>query len=295
MNTFPPRLLSCTLLVFGFIFQFACGLHAQSLLDDLEMDEAPVHPVYATFKDTRIINVQSNETPGENVMHFVIAHRFGQINEGAYALWGLDNASMRMAFDYGLTDRFCVGVARSTFQKTFETSLKWKLLQQTSDGRVPFGVTLFGVGMARGDSVFTSNIDSRTFSNRLSYTYQAVIARKWSEKLSLALVPSFTHRNLVEFTNSAHDQWTIGAGGRYKIAQRVSLNCEYHYLLKKYAADIENSLSLGVDIETGGHVFQLHITNSRGMFERAFLTETTGRWLDGAIFFGFNLSRVFDF
>jgi len=295
MNIYPPRFLPCTLLVLGLLFPFAVCLHAQSLLDDLEMDEAPAHPVYATFKDTRIINVQSNETPGENVMHFVIAHRFGQINEGAYSLWGLDNASMRMAFDYGLTDRFCVGVARSTFQKTFETSLKWKLLQQTSDDRVPFGITLFGVGMARGDSVFTSNIDNRTFSNRLSYTYQAVIARKWSEKISLAIVPSFTHRNLVEFTNSAHDQWTIGAGGRYKIAQRLSLNCEYHYLLKKYEADIENSLSLGVDIETGGHVFQLHITNSRGMFERAFLTETTGRWLDGAIFFGFNLSRVFDF
>lgn len=295
MNIYPPRFLPCTLLVLGLLFPFAVCLHAQSLLDDLEMDEAPAHKVYATFKDTRIINVQSNETPGENVMHFVIAHRFGQINEGAYSLWGLDNASMRMAFDYGLTDRFCVGVARSTFQKTFETSLKWKLLQQTSDDRVPFGITLFGVGMARGDSVFTSNIDNRTFSNRLSYTYQAVIARKWSEKISLAIVPSFTHRNLVEFTNSAHDQWTIGAGGRYKIAQRLSLNCEYHYLLKKYEADIENSLSLGVDIETGGHVFQLHITNSRGMFERAFLTETTGRWLDGAIFFGFNLSRVFDF
>lgn len=269
--------------------------HAQSLLDDLGPTEAIPHPVYATFKDTRIINVQSNETPGKNVMHFVIAHRFGQINEGAYALWGLDNASMRMALDYGLTDRLCAGVARSTFQKTFEGSVKWKALQQQSDGSIPFGLTLYGVAMARGDSVFTNSEESRTFSNRLSYTYQAVISRKFSEKLSLAIIPSFTHRNLVEFINNSHDQWTLGTGGRYKLAQRLSLNAEYHLLLNGLPEDARNSLSLGVDIETGGHVFQLHITNSRGMFERAFLTETTGRWSEGALFFGFNLSRVFDF
>lgn len=296
MKTFSTHLILCCSLIFiGWLALSVNEVRGQSLLDELGASELAVHPVYATFKDTRIINVQSNETPGQNVMHFVIAHRFGQINEGAYALWGLDNASMRMALDYGLTDRLCLGIARSTFQKTFETSLKWKALQQKSDDSVPLGITLYAVGMARGDSTFAASADNRTFTNRLSYTYQAIITRKWSEKLSTAVVPSFTHRNLVEFIDNAHDQWTLGAGGRYKLAQRVSLNCEYHFLLKGLKESAQNSLSLGVDIETGGHVFQLHITNSRGMFERAFLTETTGRWRNGALFFGFNLSRVFDF
>jgi hypothetical protein len=291
---YQPRRKSF-LVVLSSLLLMTFTVQAQSLLDDLGTGDAPAHPVYATFKDTRIINVQSNETPGRNVMHFVIAHRFGQINEGAYALWGLDNASMRMAFDYGLTDRICLSVGRSTFQKTFESSLKMKLLQQQSDDSVPVGITLYGVTMARGDSVYAGNAENRTFQNRLSYTYQAIITRKWNEKFSLAIVPSFTHRNLVAYTNRAHDQWTIGGGGRYKLAQRISLNVEYHVLLNKWKEDVKNSLSMGVDIETGGHVFQLHITNSRGMFERAFLTETTGGWLDGALFFGFNLSRVFDF
>lgn len=279
----------------GMVLVQGSYVRAQSLLDELGADEPAAHPVYATFKDTRIINVQSNETPGKDVMHFVIAHRFGQINEGAYSLWGLDNASMRMALDYGLTERLSIGVGRSTFQKTFESSLKWKALEQQSDNSIPIGITLYAVGMARGDSTFAESQVNRTFANRLSYTYQAIITRKWTEKFSLAVVPSFTHRNLVGFSSDAHDQWTLGVGARYKLAARLSLNSEYHFLIDGLPDGAQNSLSIGVDIETGGHVFQLHITNSRGMFERAFLTETNGRWLDGALFFGFNLSRVFDF
>ena len=247
----------------------------------------------ATFKDTRIINVQSNETPGKNVLHFVIAHRFGQINEGAYALWGLDNASMRMALDYGITDRLAVGIARSTFQKTYEANIKWRALRQNSDNSMPFSVTLYSVAMANGLK-WSDPTRENFFTSRLSYVNQAIVAKKWSSKLSTALIPSFIHRNLVETLADANDQWTLGAGARYKLTSRASINAEYHYAIAGLPTDHVNSLSIGMDIETGGHVFQLHVTNSQGMFERAFLTETGGRWRDGALYFGFNLSRVFD-
>jgi opacity protein-like surface antigen len=263
----------------------------QSLLDALDT-EPTVYPVTATFKDTRVINMQSNETPGAGVLHFVIAHRFGRINEGAYSLWGLDNASMRMGFDYGLTDRWTIGVGRSTFQKTYEASIKGKLFLQKSDNSIPVSVTYYGVIMANGMRWQEPDREN-LFSSRLSYVNQLIVTRKINDRTSLAVVPSFIHRNLVDITSKSHDQWTLGLGGRHKLTHRVSVNSEYHFLVNGLDEATTNSLSLGVDIETGGHVFQLHITNSQGMFERAFLTETTGRWLDGDLFFGFNLSRVF--
>ena len=283
---FHPRFIFALLL--GIVSFSASG---QSLLDELSTQPA-AHEVTATFKDTRVINMQSNETPGAGVLHFVIAHRFGRINEGLYSLWGLDNASMRMAFDYGLTDRWSIGLGRSTFQKTVEASVKGKLLIQKSDNSMPLSLTYYGVTMANGmrwDDPERDNL----FSSRLSFVHQLILTSKLTERTSVALVPSLTHRNLVSFTSQSHDQITIGIGGRHKLTHRMSVNTEYHLPIQGLNDGTTNSLSLGVDIETGGHVFQLHITNSQGMFERAFLTETTGRWLDGDLFFGFNLSRVF--
>tara|TARA_B110000285_G_scaffold228313_1_gene291104 strand:+ start:499 stop:1365 length:867 start_codon:yes stop_codon:yes gene_type:complete len=283
---FHPRFIFALLL--GIVSFSASG---QSLLDELSTEPA-AHEVTATFKDTRVINMQSNETPGAGVLHFVIAHRFGRINEGLYSLWGLDNASMRMAFDYGLTDRWSIGLGRSTFQKTVEASVKGKLLIQKSDNSMPLSLTYYGVTMANGmrwDDPERDNL----FSSRLSFVHQLILTSKLTERTSVALVPSLTHRNLVSFTSQSHDQITIGIGGRHKLTHRMSVNTEYHLPIQGLNDGTTNSLSLGVDIETGGHVFQLHITNSQGMFERAFLTETTGRWLDGDLFFGFNLSRVF--
>src|SRR6056300_1903557 len=143
MRQLYALILGCTLLAGAPLH----NVHAQSLLDGIDAAPLAITPVSATFKDTRIINAQSNETPGKNVLHFVIAHRFGQINEGAYALWGLDNASMRMAFDYGVTDRLAVGVARSTFQKTYEANVKWRALRQNSDNSMPASLTLYSVAM----------------------------------------------------------------------------------------------------------------------------------------------------
>lgn len=268
----------------------------QGLLDELDGladDTTEKEFVVATFKDSRIVNAQSNETPGEGMLHFVIAHRFGQINEGLYSLFGLDNAAMRLGLDFGVTDRLSLGVARSTFQKTLELNAKFQVVRQaTGPGSSPVSLTFYGVGMMNGLR-WAAPERENLFSSRLSYVHQIVVARKMGTRLSLACIPSLTHRNLVPTEGDPHDVITLGVGGRYKINNRLSINGEVHPFLSKRPQNVTPSLSLGVDIDTGGHVFQLHVTNARGMFERAFLTETGGKWLDGALFFGFNLSRVF--
>ena len=267
------------------------GVAQDDLLGMLGPVEVPEAPVSATFKDTRIINAQSNETPAGGVLHFVIAHRFGQISDGDYDLWGLDNASMRMGFDYGLTDRLAVGVARNTYQKTYEANVKLRILEQSN--RIPLSITGYSVMMANGLRWLEPDRENY-FSSRLSFAHQLVVARKFNSDLSLAVIPSLVHRNLVETPAIAHDQFVLGFGGRYKLSQRLSVNAEYFLRMNTPEVDpYVNNLSLGVDIETGGHVFQLHVTNSRGMFERAFMTETAGLWSQGNLYFGFNLSRVF--
>lgn len=289
------RAMRTSAAIAGMAWGMHAPLHSQGLLDALnEAVEEPTLPVTATFKDTRIVNVQSNETPAAGVLHFVIAHRFGTLSSGAYDLWGLDNAQMRMAFDYGITDGLAVGIARNTYQKTYEANVKARLLRQsTGPEAFPVSVTWYSVMMANGLTPPT-DLTPYYFTHRLSFVHQAVIARKMNEDLSLALVPSFVHRNFVETTEDAHDLYVLGLGGRYKLTQRFSINGEYHHFLTEaFDQGFSPSLSLGVDIETGGHVFQLHVTNARGMFERSFLAEPAGSWANGDIYFGFNLSRVF--
>ena len=270
----------------------ALSSNSQGLLDELNDDNDQTHFTEATFKDTRIVNLQSNETTGAGVLHFVILHRFGKLNSGFYDLFGLDNADMKMSFDYGVTDGITISYARSNFQKTFEGSVKAKLLKQSTGARtMPFSVTWYSVAMYT-----TSREFEYTHVQRLSYAHQAIITRKFNNNLSLALVPSLVHKNIIDPQTEVHDNFILGLGGRYKVSPRVSINGEYNLRLNAHENDpTHNGLSLGFDIETGGHVFQLHVTNSAGMFERSFLTENNGTWANGDIYFGFNMSRVFSF
>lgn len=265
---------------------------SQDLIEELLLDdEKDTHYTSATFKDTRIVNLQSNETPSAGVLHFVIMHRFGTLNSGLYDLFGLDNADMKMSFDYGITDDIAISLARSNFQKTFEGSIKAKLLKQCTGAKnIPISISWYSVAMYTNSRSFDF-----THVQRMSYSHQAIITRKVSKDLSLALVPSFVHKNIVDQPYEIHDNFVLGIGGRYKIAARTSLNVEYNYRLNAHQdEEAYDGLSIGFDIETGGHVFQLHVTNSAGMFERSFLTENTGTWQNGDIFFGFNMSRVFN-
>lgn len=286
--------LCCTSLIFS-MFCYKAIAQEPDLLSQLEKEtENTTDYTTATFKTTRLINGHTVENVGKKVLDVKISHRFGKVNGGGYELFGLDNATMRMGFDYGITNYLMVGIGRSTFQKTYDAFFKVKLLRQ-SKGKRNMPVTLSYVPtIALKTLKLNNNTNTNYFSSRLFFTHQLIIGRKFSEGTSLQIMPSFTHRNLVQLIAEPNDLLAIGIGGRQKISKRVSLNFEYYYQLPDYKLiNTTNSLSVGFDIETGGHVFQLHFTNSQGMSERTFISETTGDWAKGDIYFGFNISRVF--
>jgi opacity protein-like surface antigen len=270
-------------------------LHAQDdLLNELsKQDSAQTVPVTATFKSTRVVNGQSVETMKKKHLDFRISHRFGKLNSGAYQFFGLDQATMRLGFEYGLTDDLMIGVGRSTSQKVYDFFGKYKLLKQTTGARnIPVSVTLFGgTGVATVDK-------ERNFQDKLYYTAQVLVARKFGERLSLQLSPTYLYRAMPDVTGDEKVVLAVGIGGRFKLSKRVSLNGEYFYTAREkntVTAPYHDSMSFGVDIETGGHVFQLHFTNSLGMIEKQFIGETTGSWGKGDIHYGFNISRTFSF
>jgi hypothetical protein len=266
------------------------------LLNDLEKqttDPLKQEVVTATFKATHIINSQSIETPGKGTLAFLIQHRFGTLNSGAYEFFGLDQAVLRLSFEYGLTDRLAAGIGRSSQEKTFDGFLKYKALQQTTGTRaMPISGTLFA-SSAINTLKFNEPVE-RTTASRVDYTYQVLVARKFSPSLSVQLMPTLVHRNYVAREGMQNDVYAIGAGLRQKLTKRLALTADYFYLLPGNTADTyQNALGVGVDIETGGHVFQLHLTNSKGMTEKFFVPQTDGNFFKGDIYFGFTVARSF--
>ncbi|MBL0126923.1 MAG: hypothetical protein IPP83_05565 [Flavobacteriales bacterium] len=278
-------------------------IHSAHAQDDLigQLGEEKSAPVYSTaaFKTTRVINGHSLENTGHGVLDFRINHRFGFINGGAQEFFGLDGATVRLGFDYGVTDRLMVGIGRSGFQKTVDGFAKYRFLQQCDAG-CSMPVTLAVVAASSMTTLPANQVpwysEDRMdyFTNRLSYAFTVIVGRKFSDKFSFQLNPGVVHRNLVASSADANDVIHISGAGRMKLTKRIALNAEYFYVLRGQLPEhYKNSLSVGFDLETGGHVFQLHFTNSTGMFERAYITETVGDWANGDIHFGFNISRVF--
>jgi len=283
---------SFTLLLSGVVS--AQEIDLDKLLDDQikKKTEKKSDITDAIFKSSRIINGHSIENTQRGIMDFRISHRFGTLNKGAYELFGLDNATMRMGLDFGVTDKLMVGFGRSTFEKQYDAFFKYRIVrQQKGKKNVPLSVSFMGSAMLK--TLKNTDTAKRYFSDRMYYAGQVIIASKISNGFSLQVMPTVVHYNLVPKATDPNDLLSIGVGGRIKLTQRVSLNAEYYYQLDKQPGTY-NSLAIGFDIETGGHVFQLHFTNSTGMTERTFITETTGRWEKGDINFGFNISRVFD-
>jgi hypothetical protein len=267
------------------------------LLNELKQSEKPqTNYAFQTFKGTRIINGQSVETKGKKELEFIFSHRFGRLNAGGYNLWGLDNAYIRLGLEYGITDRLGVSIGRTSTDKTYDTYVRYKLFRQSSGAKVfPVTVTLIGTANYKTSPQANEN-PLITPSDRLSYVGQILIARKFSSKLSLQVNGLFVHRNMVYKSYENNDDYAVGFSGRYKISKSVALTSEYFLRLNPTInTPYYNSLGFGVDIETGGHVFQLVFTNSLGMIDRAIVSETDGRFGAGDIHFGFNISRVFQF
>lgn len=263
------------------------------LLKELE-ESAPEENVYtlSTFKGTRLVNGQTIETKGNGELEFIFAHRFGAINGGIYELFGLDQAFVRLGLEYGITDRLGVGIGRNSVDKTIDSYLRYKALRQSE--RVPITITAFGNAAVQTSPKKEDATFDITLQDRMSYTGQILIARKFSSMLSLQIMPTMVHKNTVDQSIENNDQFALGLGGRLKVSRSVSLTSEYYYRFNVPDQNpYYNSLGFGIDIETGGHVFQLVMTNSRGLTERAFITETTGEFFDGDIHLGFNVTRTF--
>ena len=275
------------------LFVFNVSAQEEDLLGLLDEEETTEY-VEAAFKTTRVVNSHSLENVSEGVLDFKISHRFGEVNQGVYDLFGLDRATLRLGFDYGVTDRFMIGVGRSTVEKAYDGFVKYKILRQ-STGAKQMPVTLIWISTAAVNTLRWPNEErDNLFSSRMSYTHQAIVGRKFSKGFSAQLMPTAVHKNLVATREDANTILAMGIAGRQKIGNRIAINAEYYHVLPdQITQDYHNSLSLGIDIETGGHVFQLHFTNSTAMIEKGFITETGNNWLDGEIHFGFNISRVF--
>lgn len=277
-----------------FLILASLQLSSQDLLDILEL-EAPVteNIVSATFKGTRIVNGHSIENRKNKELEFIISHRFGRVNTGFEELFGLDQANIRFALEYGLTDDLTAGLGRSSFEKTYDGYLKYSLLKQkTGANAFPFAVSLFGSIAAKSQKAIAGN--ERTFAESLFYVGQVLIAKKVNSSLSIQVTPTYVHRNLATIAADPHDIFALGFGTRVKLSKRVSLNAEYYQQFQKLTSiNARNSLAFGVDIETGGHVFQIILSNAITMVEKSFITETTGNFFGGDIHLGFNLSRTF--
>ena len=282
-----------------FVVLVIIGLRPVQAQDDLMSlleDTVPKKEfVKNAFKATRVINGHSIEHLADGVLDFRISHRFGRINGGAYEFFGLDKATIRLGLDYGITDRLTVGVGRSSSKKELDGFIKYRLIWQAKGkNSIPFSMILVS-GMTVNGLKFENPEQTNYYTSRLAYYYQVLLGRKFSERFSLQFSPTVVHRNIVDLTVNRHDIYAVGISGRYKFTKRMALMTEYFYVVPGEPLDTKyrNSLSLGLDIETGGHVFQLHFTNALGMNERAFITETDGDWGKGDIQFGFNVSRVF--
>ncbi len=246
------------------------------------------------FKSTRVINSHSMEFLSPGTMDFRILHRFGEVNKGYDNFFGLDQASMRMGFDFGILQNLMFGFGRSTYKKELDGYIKFAPIRQSTGQRsFPFTVAMVA-GMTMNTSPWADPTRKNYTTSKLAYYFQAIIGRKFSESITLQVTPTLLHQNLVPLATQSNDMYAVGFGGRIKFSKRMAFTWDYSYVLNPMDETIyHNPLSAGIDIETGGHVFQLHFSNSTGMNERAFLSETTGDWTKGDIRFGFNLSRVF--
>ncbi|MCS6928660.1 MAG: DUF5777 family beta-barrel protein [Saprospiraceae bacterium] len=297
MNAFPLR-LSYAIICSGLLWwNNVSKLFAQKddLLSLLE-EEEEIEYTTASFKTTRVVNGHSIENTAAGVLDFKIFHRFSPLNQGLYDAFGLDGATIRVGLDYGISDRLMVGIGRNSKEKIYDGFLKYKILRQ-STGKRNMPISLSAVVDAQIRTIRFANPErDNRFSSRLYYTFQVLLARKFNDYLTLQLMPTLVHRNLVATRAEKNDVYSIGLAGRIRLTRRVTLNAEYYYVFpNQLAPQYVNVLSVGFDVETGGHVFQLHFTNSADMTYKGFITETTDRWFGtpSGIRFGFNISRVF--
>ena len=273
-------------------------LHAQdstaSMLDLVKDSTTETDYVNNAFKSTRIINGQSIEMLGAGSLDFRILHRFGPINSGAGQFFGLDQSTVRLSFDYAPFNDLLVGLGRSTVKKELDAFVKYRLIHQSrGEGAIPFSVVLVG-GVTCETLPFPDPTVANYFTSRLAFFQQVLIGSKISGDFTLQVSPTIVHQNLVLLNTDPNDIYALGVGGRIRLTNRISLTIDWYHPFNGMKTGVNfDPFAIGFDIETGGHVFQVHLSNSVGMNERAFILETYNNWTKGGIQLGFNISRIF--
>lgn len=284
-----------------FLFSTVAEAQDDLMKTALENTETPKTSVIATFKTTKLINAQTNETVHKRTLDFRVGHRFGNVgkesNGGVHSLYGLDaSTDIRISFEYGFTDRLTIGFSRSKRQENLEGLIKYRVLEQTTDNKIPLAVTVFA-NTAYTPVSYPEGYFSKT-TDRFTYTMQLILARKFSDRISFAVLPTFIHRNFIVDLNDNNNLFALGGGGRFKITRSTSIIVDYFYNfneLRKINNDYGffNPLGAGIEIETGGHVFTIMFTNAAGIIENDFIPNTTDSWSKGGFKFSFNISRNF--
>lgn len=275
------------------LFQFVSAQDISDMLSD-----STDHFVSATFKGTRLVNFHTIETAGKRTLEFRVAHRFGDLSTGSYGFFGLDGpASLNLALNYSFDGRFEIGASRTSVDKLYSGYLKYRLIRQKSKGKMPISITLLSemniVGLKSSNA---AQPEYHYFNDRFSYVHQIMIASKISESFSIQVSPTLVHYNLMTNLTDHNDIYSVIGMGRMKISKRTALTAEYCYRINKYSPDFSNnhnSIGFGMDLETGGHVFQFFFTNSFGINEAQTIPYTKGDITKLQLKLGFNISRVF--
>ena len=277
------------------------SLKAQDMLSSIDTTSVGEKDfVIATFKTTRLVNQHTLETVGRRTLDFRISHRFGAINSGSYNAWGIDGpANIRLSLEYSPDGRFMFGIGRSSFEKMADGFLKFRLLRQTTNNSMPFSLTLFAgayyTALKDGNKIANGYDKYEHLSSRFSYCYEMMFGRKFSSRFSLQVAPWFVHYNLVEHITDKNDSYGVSSLFRFKFTKRAAITAEYAYRINNYSIETKyyDSMAIGYELETGGHVFQIHFTNSFGIVENQFFPYTNSKWNNAGIRLGFNISRVF--
>lgn len=283
------------LLLVGFVPALLAQTDLLNMIDSITPKETQY--AYGTFKSTRVVNGQSVERMPEKQLDFRVSHRFGLVSQGYEQFFGLDQGNMFISLEYGIKDWLMLGLNRASMEKTVSGFTKFSILRQSSGAiNMPVSFSYF-VNASVNGLKWTDPNRNNYFYSRLTYTHQLLIARKFNEQFSLQVSPTLIHRNLVPTALDNNDLFAVGFSGRYKLSRRIAFNVEYYPVVSPFWNYVDpkytNSFSVGFDVETGGHVFQIMLSNSVGMIEKAFIAETTDSWFKGNIHFGFNISRVF--
>ncbi len=288
------KLLKITLSFFS-LLSFGLATAQDDLMNELNAAKSNQKEITsAAFKGLQVANMQSTKLPAKGEFYFLVSHRFGDLTDGANNFFGLDAAYTKLAGIYGVANWLSFGVSRHTYQKTFELAAKFKLANQ-EEGGFPFTIVGYNTMDIRSD-LKTDLYPDLKFNDRLAYTSQLLVSKKINNSVSVLLNPVLVHKNLYDELTDQKDTYLLGAGARCKISKRLSINLDYAARLnlpKAYNYSYYNPITLGLDIETGGHVFQLVLSNSQTMNDVAYYTTATGINQGKNIFFGFNMYRVF--